>query len=443
MTKNSNYKVFSSASIPMLVSKDSDITQVRKYVCKDSGVKVISNYSNPAPVSPITGNKLIADVSDRQVRKLNAKDFESLYDLGACPKCGSHLYTHASVADFLEDFHCIHCGEEISINTDIEDAEGYYNKMAENVEKVADEKSADVETPITTMIPVTEIDDIVAEVLSELDEEKVEKKEEKVAEEPKVDMEKLCEKVEETKKDNIDDEIKVDMMASIAKLSSFDNIDVIPSGKNTFHYIMADAKPIAKLHKSRAITQVRELFDNPTFLKNALVEALNADGFSKVVASNFGIVPLILKVKTTDAIKAHINDRLNNVKDDSTKQKSDFEESYDQCVAIASVGIIKGMFNSDNTLLKDLSRKFKAMGIEDSENLVKASFEEFGASFLKEIVSKAKELKNKSLEERNEIASSVISYDSTKKVVEVKASTNNYEQEISDLRKDLFNNKRR
>jgi len=474
MLKNTN-KVFASSDFPIIAYSNGDNTKIRSYVCKDSNTVVLSNFSEMRPRSPITGNAMVPNVQDRYIRNLNKSDFDSLVNIATCPKCGKKLYTNKAIASVLDKAYCIHCGSELKI----EDGKDYYSKMGELIDEIGSEikqgnstmkENSEVATApvveksiddtIDEVIKETEttsenstmvessVDALIDEVLAETEKEK-DKDEEDDTESEEADCKKSDKLDKSDKKDKkvesaeeIED-IKVDMLSTV---SSFNDLKVIPSGSENFHYIMANKKPVAMLHKFRAISAVADIFENLSTLENTLKESVNdKKGFTKEVVSSFGIVPIIMKIKSNKIIESKINKKVNEIQSNAVQTIADAENAYDQCLGIAASGINKEAFDDCNNILaQELIKKFENVGVEDAETLVKATFEAHANEYLLQVINKAKSIKDKSLEERNQIASAVINFDSKEGKItssmmdNIKESEIAKEKESSDISEVLF-----
>jgi len=460
MLKSTN-KVFASSSLPIMAYSNGEKTKIRSYIDKESNTVILSNFSELRPRSPISGSVMVPNIKDRYIRNLTSKDFESLVNVATCPKCGKKLYTSKSIAAVLSKAHCIHCGELF----DIEDGKDYYNKLGELIDEVDTEikhKTPDEVVESATKkdekedmkekdknkkdekegkkamkktVSAAEIDSLIDEVLSESKkkEDKKDKKSKEVEEQAKNKEKAEC----------AVEDIKVDMLSTV---SSFDDLSVIPSGSENFHYIMANKKPVAMLHKFRAISAVADMFENLPTLENTLKESVQEKkGFTREIKSSFGIVPVIMKIKASKVIDEKINKKVAEIEANAQKKIEDATESYNQCLGIATAGLNKDAFDDcNNVLANELIKKFNAVGVEDAETIVKATFEAHANEYLLQIINKANTFKNKSLEERNEIASKVINFSSkeskiTPSMIEnIEAVEDAKQKEASDISAVLF-----
>ncbi len=431
--KKSN-KIFASANFPVIVARlknSKEDIKVRTFTCKDSGVSVISNYS-AHPYSPITGGKLVPQ--NKKLLTLSSAEVDHLESLGICPNCGAELRAHASIASNMDNatFHCIVCGEELEVE-ETGDPAGYLEKIADNFEDASDTSKAG--DPETTQMVESECEDCDEEettqmevdpekaVESDITDENPEVPEEETTQ-MEVDPEKAVESeaedapaeenVEENKETDEevapeDEEIRVDMLSRCEAGLNSKKIEVISSGKDTFHYVMVANKPVATLHRSRANAEVQEIFSNTNLLNQALSAAIEKEGISKAVISSFGLVPMILKVKASEAIQKAVDDKVDEMTTQMELQKDSMEEDYQQSLGIAAVAVNKNLFDdTKNVLAEDLIDNLEQIGVEDARDIVESSFKNYGEEYLRTIVAKASEYKSKSAEVRNELANTVM-----------------------------------
>ena len=237
-------------------------------------------------------------------------------------------------------------------------------------------------------------------------------KEESVCNKGKVESgEEPCEdfasdpEVEEPK----DEEIRVDMLSRCQAGLNTKKIEVVSSGKDTFYYVMVANKPVATLHRSRAIAEVQDIFDNKNLLTQALVASIEKDGINKTTLSNFGLVPMVLKVKASEAVQKAVDDKVAEMTTQMELASDQLEEDYQQSLGIAAVAVNKNLFDdTKNVLAEDLIDNLEGIGVEDAREIVESSFKKCGEEYLRTIVAKAHEFKNKSAEVRNELANTVI-----------------------------------
>ena len=426
MFENSK-KILASANIPVIIAKAEGEIRVRKFKCKDTGTTLVANYM-AQPLSPITGGKMIP--ANNKVLTLSAKDVANFTKLGTCPHCKAELASVNNVAKSLagEKIHCIVCGEELQveeatspqeyidmIEKNVQDAKSRKEVKAE-AEEIDEGMNSAVENEAEDYVDgleevEAEADEEMKEMEPEADEADEEMEQEEVVEEAEADEEEAPEAEGDEQADEAsnEEEIRVDMLSRVQAGINSKKMELVASRNQEMKFLMVANKPVATLHKSRANQEVKEIFSNTYLLESSLIEAVEKEGMSKPVISAFGIVPLVLKVKANDVIAKACDDRMAKLQSDFDKKEEEMEEAYEQSLGIASVGINRGTFaDCKNVLAEDIIENLEDAGVEDAREIVESSFNARGEDYLRTIVAKAQEFKNKSAEVRNEIANTVL-----------------------------------
>lgn len=207
----------------------------------------------------------------------------------------------------------------------------------------------------------------------------------------------------------MDEEIRVDMLSRCEAGLNSKSLNIVESGSNNFHYVMVANKPVATLHKSRAIAEVQDYFDNRNILAQLLTASIEKQGLCKNVISSFGLVPMVLKVKANEVIKAALDEKLDEQTTQMQLKEEALEDEYQQSLGIAAVAVNKNLFDdTKNVLAEDLIDSFEEIGVEDARDIVESSFKRCGEEYLRTIVAKAAEFKGKSADVRNELANTVM-----------------------------------
>lgn len=408
MMKKSN-EIFASANFPVIVARlknSKEDIKVRTFTCKDSGTSIISNYS-AQPYSPITGGKLVP--LNKKLLTLTASEIEQFENLGICPNCGAELRAHTSIANALEGsaFHCVVCGEELTVE-ETGDPEGFIEKLADNFDDAATESMED-EPQVTQMVEQAEVNE-EGETTQMVDEANEEPAPEIAEEGETTQMEVEAEHDEDCDcSEEKEEEIRVDMLSRCQAGLNTKKIEIVSSGKDTFHYVMVANKPVATLHKSRAVAEVRDIFKNRTLLCQALTAAIEQEGINKTVISSFGLVPMVLKIKASEAIQQALDEKLEEQTTQMQLKEEAMNDEYQQSLGIAAVAVNKNLLDdTKNVLAEDLIENLEQVGLEDAREIVESSFKNYGEEYLRTIVSKAMEFKSKSPEIRNELANTVM-----------------------------------
>lgn len=246
-----------------------------------------------------------------------------------------------------------------------------------------------------------------------------------------------------------DEEIRIDMLSRVQAGINTKKIELVASAHN-FHYVMVAAKPVATLHKDRASAEIKEIFSNVGFLESTLAAAIEKEGLTKSVISTFGLVPMMIKIKASEAIQKAIDDKQEEMMTQMEAEKAELDEGYQQALGMAAVGVNRNLFDGTrNVLAEDLIEDLEQTGLEDAREIVEAAFARSGEDYLRTILAKAQDFKGKSAEVRNELANTILAstfkktglnltHKATASVKGTERADNNYEQDVSALRNKLF-----
>lgn len=300
------------------------------------------------------------------------------------------------------------------------------DKADEAVDEVAEDikeenpgaETVTMEATVKEEIPSEEpAEEVIEEIFEEespveetAEEEEIEAPVEEVIKESEEPAEEVAEEEETPAAEEapVEEDIRIDMLARVQAGLNSKKIEIVSSGKDSFDYVMVSSRPVATLHKDRAIAEVKEFFANKELLASSLRAAIEKEGLSKAVLSSFGIVPMVLKVKASEAINKAVSEKVGKMTSQMECDKEEMEASLQQSLGIAAVGINRNVFaDTQNILAEDLIENLEGIGVEDAREIVESSFKRCGEEYLRTIIAKAEEFKGKSVEIRNEIAATV------------------------------------
>lgn len=441
-------EILSSTKFPMIVAKTDSIDKicVRRYKDKENNCEVLCNYMS-APLSPVSGKDLIP--SGNKTTTLSSAELKSLTSLGTCPSCGAELMAQAGLADEIVasgKIHCIVCGEGLEISQEeIEDAPDAEAPADENPapaeaevcpegdENLCEDPEAPAEEAAvqTEAVSPEEMDEKKSAYLDKMDQnynEVIDDSEKTLVEEADAETPSE-EEIAEDIKENIEneapestEEVRVDMLSKCESNLKGKEMEIISSMKDTYHYLMVAHKPVATIHKARAVVAVQNMFNNRDALLKALAAATEKDGFTKEVVSNFGIVPVILKVTANDCIHKAIAEEKAAMEEKFEDEKAQAEEDMEQSLGMAAVALNRNLTEESNILAENLIAKFEGYGIEDAREMVESSFAEVGEDYLRTIIAKAKEYAKETPEARNVLAKAMTTAGFQKKGLASKAN---------------------
>ena len=180
------------------------------------------------------------------------------------------------------------------------------------------------------------------------------------------------------------------------------SIDIVESGDKS--YLMFDGKPVATMCEDSCSDEVKELYGKPEALLAALRAAIDEDGLTDEVNSNFGIKPIKLNIKASKVMRANLKEGYKAMASKLSESKNNYTERLTQSLSIASVGVNKGLLNTSNAFKLAFVKQLTMAGVMDAEDVVNEIFAKHGEEYLKEIIEKAKELVNSDDAERNATA---------------------------------------
>ena len=409
--------IISSVDFPMIVAK-TDLTntiRVRRYKDKTTNSTVLCNYT-VSPCSPVTGGSLIPE--GNKVMTLSSAEIDKLESLGVCPACGCELKAHKALASKMtnNDFHCIICGEELHCSEEADDMTAPAEELPVAAEEGFNPENSQVEPYEQSPEDVAEKADSYQDKVNQQYDQASENAEKTLTENEATASDETQDSVNEQIQNDVEneapetaEEVRVDMLSKCESNLKGKTMEIVSSMKDTYHYLMVSRKPVATIHKSRAIPAVKAMFEDKETLLKTLAAATEESGFTKEVISNFGIVPVVLKVTANDCIKKAVAEAEEEMAKEFEEKKAQMEEDNDQCLGMAAVAVNRNLIQSStNVLADDLIAKFEGLGIEDARQIVESSFAEVGEQYLRSIIVQAKEYAKESSETRNVLARTML-----------------------------------
>lgn len=446
MAKKIN-EIIASAKFPMIIATDKNINtiRVRQYKDAKTGNVVTCNYM-ASTLSPITGEKLIPE--GNKVVTLSKADIDALESLGVCPVCGSELKVHSDLIDAISEadsIHCIVCGESLEVADEEateEDTEAAETSEIDTTDVEPVQADAGEDKGETRQDMENKFDNYMSQ-LNENYDETLEKSEENLEENeqaaevsasenepeaPAGDVVETSEDEEAVESEEAEKEdIKVDMLARFGANPNGKAMEIISSSKDTHHYLMVAGKPVATIHKARAIVPIQNIFEDKVALLSALQSSCK-NGFTKEVCSNFGIVPVIIKIRANDILEQAVEEKENQLNEQFEDKLEQLESDYEQCLGMAAVAVNRNLVDGvNNVLAENIIGKLEQMGMDDARAFVESCFAESGEDYLRSIVVQAKEYGKETPEARNVLARTILSSTFRKKDLGHKVVSNTVE----------------
>ena len=166
--------------------------------------------------------------------------------------------------------------------------------------------------------------------------------------------------------------------------------------------------PVATLSKKKANTETAKLFDKEKSLRDSLFAAISVSGLNDTVVKDFGIESIALKIDIATVVQDAIDTKTSEVVSQYEVKEKEVFDTLKQCASIAAVGIAKNTFKDvNNTLRTSLISEFKKLGVSNANLVVDSVIKKEIENFAKTILAKAYELKDKTVDSRNELAKMV------------------------------------
>jgi len=163
--------------------------------------------------------------------------------------------------------------------------------------------------------------------------------------------------------------------------------EMVEVGANV-HAIVSNRIVATLTKRSAAKIGVADLYNTPQYLE-VVKSNVSTDGLRKgLVKSGF----VLAKVSIADkAIKANVTKRVESSVQQYLKSNQRKDAALEQSLAIAAVGINKGVFKDVKNSLKDsLVAQLEAVGVKGAARLVANVFATEGITYTKALLEKAK-----------------------------------------------------
>lgn len=368
---------------------------VRAFTSTDENGEEIAIITNNTlePVSPFTGENLVPMVNETQ--SISESEIEQLSKIAECDNCSSVHRTLPSIASEIEgeELHCVICGETLVVEAN--------STVAGEEDDFDDEEEASLEDSDTTITtenpPITEdtvpIGDITVTPTTT------------VTEQPKVSV----------------------SMLSLAKDVELNDVTLALTGtsKEPMWYMFVKHVPIATLSSVKASEGVKSIFTNERLLKEAFFASLPS--INDQVVKDFGMDPIVHNIDQTDAINSEVSKKEAEIKASFERKETDMLNTFKQCLSMASAGIVKNVFkDKENTLRSALISEFKGLGIENSCTIIDRVLSSEMEKFVATVLSKAFELKEKTLDARNELSQMIETSNYNYKAEKVESNVGNH-----------------
>lgn len=173
------------------------------------------------------------------------------------------------------------------------------------------------------------------------------------------------------------------------------NADFVPVSE-TAYYIVQDSCPVVVLNKEQASEGAKAIWNKPIELRNAYRAGLNSN--RSAVLASFGGKILTVKTTVGDVVAERVSKLETAAATSMEEARAGFSTRFRQCLEIASLGTVKGMFgpNVKNHVADELASVLSANGVREPIAIVVASMIESMPKFIDTVMAKAFELADES-----------------------------------------------
>lgn len=186
------------------------------------------------------------------------------------------------------------------------------------------------------------------------------------------------------------DDTVIEYVATIPANLSID-AELVPVSETAF-YVVQDDAPVAVLRKENASAGAQSLWHKPVELRNAYVASLSGD--REVALASFGGKILTHSTNVAGVVAERIARSESAAAVEIAAERSNVTSKLNQCLEIAAVGVIKGMFGAKriNPIAAELAGVLEVNGVRDPRAIVTASMLQSSPKFIATILEVANEL---------------------------------------------------
>lgn len=420
--------------------------KVTSYACNDCTSEVIANRM-ANPFCPSCSGDL--KQSSNKVMSFNQKDLKKLKPLVNCTACATSFITNAETHKALAGvgFNCPVCTSTIKANgpmnedsdetsedtsddsdvTDVstddsddssndttseddtssEDTSGEDNSSDEEetdseIDEVMNNLSPDSDTP-TDGTDNTETPPVETPTPTETP---TETPAEDTADKPTTETPPESDgntSTEDTSSDENTDEDEEKKEEAIkaaffkAAIKNTKKFDLVHASNYNHWYLIGDGRtPIAVSAFDEASPEVQPVFRTDSY-KNAFESGQQADGgINPDLLKDFGFAPVDVNVDLDDVTKQHIDDEVAKKTDELNNKIEEIEDVTAQCLGIAVMADLKGIYPVQSSIRTPLINKLSALKVRNADSVVDEILSKYMPEYMQSLVAKATELAHKS-----------------------------------------------
>ena len=153
-------------------------------------------------------------------------------------------------------------------------------------------------------------------------------------------------------------------------------------------------RPVAMAHRADCSDENKEMFDTPRFGQAVIATAKVAGVNSALDELRFR--PIKYSFSASRMIRAAVENGIESQLQSISSEQEEFAERFEAALATAAIGINRGFFKDDVSPLKEaLCSTMRACGTHAPERLVDRVFQQTHDSYLKMLISRAKDIMSK------------------------------------------------
>ena len=467
-------RVVASTAKPVLAAVDGKSKKyiLANFICQNANCKTSYVTNNMATPLCVACSSPMKRVNAETLTMPAHSIVNDLPKIGKC-NCGAEFHTTAELSNKLKNQkgYCLVCSDEISfdeamnldtsdVNTSEEDdeenevdsgmdtSEFSYDEEPLNDEPLEDEGAAlnfddedessegddesedeEVEASSDTSVNTSsenDEDSVSDEELDKLVNNAIESAAKEIAEEktpstggPTADKSAPVIESKDPKADNTETKpviakakkIKINTLASFIKnQAKVKDIELtMSSGTNPKWWLFADARPVAFSTKDKASDNVKGFFSTPQYANAFRLAA--SEGVTNEIVEDFGFEPVATEMPVDEATDQKIEEKVNEATEDLNKKLEETAAFFEKCLGIAAVGSLKGIVQVENPLQQAIVAELNRLGDTNSVITAQKIFKDHGESYIRNLVTTAKELTNKNTTALAELSQVVASAD--------------------------------
>jgi len=191
------------------------------------------------------------------------------------------------------------------------------------------------------------------------------------------------------------------------KLSGQSSLELVASSlEGGYLYMFVNGQPVAKLNPALASSEIRQIWATEAVAKMFLA-AVKEDGLDEETEKKYGVEPLVAEIPVEKVTQQQIEEAVKDAQDKLEEERNETDAATAQALSIALLAQTKGLLKMRNPLRSVLKAKLAQAGVEDADEIIDEAYDEAAPEMVEEVMSKVAELRNRSVEAMNVLASTI------------------------------------